>query len=715
MIRFRTIAFGIIALLATASTTFSARADEGMWLLPFIQKLNIEQMKQRGFRLTAEDIYSLNQRALKDAIVIFGGGCTGEVISPQGLVLTNHHCGYSTIQSHSSLENDYLRDGFWAASLKDEIASPGLGVVFVKEIVDVTDRIESLMPKGPMTESERSKALSKAYDNVAKAYKDPKKSINAQVSSMYGGNQFLLFVTQRYGDVRMVGAPPSSIGKFGGETDNWMWPRHTGDFSLFRIYTAPDGSPAEYAPENVPFVAPKHLEVSLRGYKEGDYSMIIGFPGRTTRYMTTYEIDRMLDQENPIRIFVRGERQKLLWEDMIASDEVRIKYANKYAGSSNYWKNSIGKSRGLRKLNIRDKKDAQQQAFTEWINADSARKAIYGDALPMIARSVAASRPAARVRQLMSEALSTGVESYSLAGGAQAILADEKNDKKAIERLRKLGESFFKNYHAPTDRKVTPRMLQIFADSVQVADQPDFFTAVRGNIESYSADLFDRSIFTSPKRFTAAISADKLDRTAIESDPAVVAALSIRNKSRELGKQIDPQNELFAHGHRLWVKGLLEMNPDQSMAPDANSTMRMTYGQVLPYWAADAVFYNYFTTLSGVMAKENPASPEFVVPARLKELYKAKDFGRYAIDGDVPVAMLSNNDITGGNSGSGVLDADGRLIGLAFDGNWEAMSGDIAFEPDLQRTISVDIRYVLFIIDKFAGAQRLIDEMTIVE
>lgn len=696
-------------------TPVAVRADEGMWLLPYIQKLNIEQMKAKGFRLTAEDIYSLNQKSLKDAIVIFGGGCTGEIISPQGLVLTNHHCGYSTIQSHSSVKNDYLRDGFWAASLKEEIPSPGLGVTFVKQIVDVTDQVLGALPKGQLSEEKRNEAIKTEVAKIVKKNTDPKKFIRAQVSSMYGGNQYLMFITQRYPDVRMVGAPPSAIGKFGGETDNWMWPRHTGDFSLFRVYSAPDGSPAEYSENNVPYQAPKHLEVSLKGYKEGDYTMILGFPGRTNRYMTSYEIDQLLEQDNPVRIFVRGERQKLLWEDMLASDEVRIKYANKYAGSSNYWKNSIGKSRGLRRLDIRSKKEAQQRAFTEWVNADQTRKAEYSEALPMIEAAVKGRRPAEHTRQFISEALNTGVESYAIARAVNSILNSEKNDTKATEKIRNQGAEFYKNYDASTDRKVTARMLQIFADSVSQADQPDFFSAVRPDVAAYAANLSDNSIFTSPERFEAALADGKFDRKAIAADPAIIAAISIAKKSKELGDSLVPFARQFAIGHRLWVKGLIEMNPEKSMAPDANSTLRMTYGQVLPYWAADAVFYNYWTTLSGVMAKDDPTSAEFVVPARLKELYHAKDFGPYALNGDVPVAMLSNNDITGGNSGSGVLDADGRLIGLAFDGNWEAMSGDIAFEPELQRTISVDIRYVLFIIDKFAGAQRLIDEMTIVK
>lgn len=703
---------GLMALTLTLAAPLRSAADEGMWLLPFIEKLNIEQMKAKGLRLDAKDIYDLNHTSLKDAIVIFGGGCTGEIISPNGLIATNHHCGYGAIQQHSTVEHDYLKDGFWAATQAEELPTPGLAVTFIREIRDVTSEVLAKVKPG-MSETERAAAIGKATDKIVKANSNDKEFRGARVVAMFGGNQYLLFVTETFNDVRMVGAPPSSIGKFGGDTDNWMWPRHTGDFSLFRVYASPDNKPAAYSEENVPYKAPKHLEISLKGYKEGDYAMIMGFPGSTNRYMTTYEIDQVLEQDNPIRIFIRGERQKLLWEDMMADPKIRIQYSSKYARSSNYWKNSIGMSRGLRKLDVRGKKAAQQAAFTEWVNAAPARQAKYGEALALIDSAVQQRSAAARVQQFMNEALRTGVESFTFGAYINTILNNQKDDAKAAETIRKMGTAFFKDYSPSTDRKVTLRMLQIFADSISTADEPSFFAAVRPDIAGYAATLADESLLTDTTRFYAAL--ENFDRAQWAADPAVVAAASIVAKSNELSKNaLAPAAEKFARGHRLWVAGLLEMNPDKAFAPDANFTLRLTYGQVLPYWAADAVFYNYFTTLKGVMEKEDPNNPDFIVPARLKALYKAKDFGEYAVDGEVPVAFLTNNDITGGNSGSGVLDADGRLIGLAFDGNWEAMSGDIAFEPDVQRTIAVDIRYVLFIIDKYAGCRRLIDEMTIV-
>lgn len=703
---------GLAALTLALATPLHSAADEGMWLLHFIEKMNIEKMKETGLRLDAKEIYDLNNTSLKDAIVIFGGGCTGEVISPNGLIATNHHCGYGSIQQHSTIEHDYLKNGFWAATQSEELPTPGLAVTFIREIKDVTSEVLAKV-KPSMTEAQRNEVIKKATSKIVKANSDAKAFRSAQVTPMFGGNQFLLFVTEKFTDVRMVGAPPSSIGKFGGNTDNWMWPRHTGDFSLFRVYAGKDNKPAAYSNDNVPYQAPKHLEISLKGYNEGDYAMILGFPGRTNRYMTTYEIDQILEQDNPIRIFVRGERQKLLWEDMMADPKIRIQYASKYAGSSNYWKNSIGKSRGLRKLDVPGKKAAQQAEFTAWVNASPERQSAYGNALPLIDSAVQLRRAAARIQQFMSEALRTGVESYTLGATVNSILASQKDDAKAADALRKAGEAFFKNYSPSTDRKVTLRMLQIFADSVAVADQPAFFAAVRPEVAAYAANLSDNSLLTDTTRFYNALG--NFDRAVWQADPAVVAAASIGEKNKELtDSALKEAARKFAEGHRLWVAGLLEMHPDRAYAPDANFTLRLTYGQVLPYWAADAVFYNYFTTLSGVIAKEDPSSPDFIVPARLKELYKAKDFGDYAVNGDVPVAFLTNNDITGGNSGSPVLDADGRLLGLAFDGNWEAMSGDIAFEPDVQRTIAVDIRYVLFMIDKYAGARRLIDEMTIV-
>lgn len=695
----------ICAILSLARPAF---ADEGMWLLPFIEKLNIKDMKAKGFKLSAEDIYSLNQSAIKDAIVIFGGGCTGEIISPEGLLLTNHHCGYGTIQEHSSVQNDYLKNGFWAMTKEQEIPSPGLGVVFIRKIEDVTSQILPKL-KDKMSEKERTDKINELIKDIAAKNSNKDENLTASVTPMFGGNQYLMFVSERFGDVRMVGAPPSSIGKFGGETDNWMWPRHTGDFSMFRVYASKDNkSTGNYDKANQPYKPKQHLKVSLKGYTEEDYAMILGFPGRTNRYMTTWEIDQVLEQDNPIRIFVRGERQKLMWEDMIASDKVRIQYSNKYAGSSNYWKNSIGMSRGLKRLDIRSKKDAEQALFMQWVNADAKRKVQYAEALTMIENAVNGRRPYAAEAQYIRECLKN-VEGLALANTVKNILAKNLTADKQREELETAGQEFFKNYNQPTDRKITPRMMEIF---VQKSGSPLINQMQGMNVEQLTAEIFNSSIFIDQDKYNAFVQSP----SSVDNDPLTLMNDAINARLKELTDSQVEFNDMFARGHRLYLAGLLEMNQGKkSMYPDANFTMRATYGQVLPYWAADAVFYNYFTTLGGVVAKRDNNNPEFVVPDKLVELWKNKDFGRYAHKGDVPVALLSNNDITGGNSGSPVLNDKGELIGLAFDGNWEAMSGDIAFEPEVQRTISVDIRYVLFIIDKFAGATNLIDEMTIVE
>lgn len=706
------IALALMALLFILPSV--VKADEGMWLLPFIKDKNLADMKKAGFKLSAEDIISINKHALKDAIVIFGGGCTGELISPSGLLITNHHCGYGSIQGHSSIENDYLKDGFWAMNQSQEIPTPGLGVVFIKEIKDVTAEVMQGVTPG-MSDNERAALIAKNSEQVASPYNKPKENITARVMPMFAGNQYLLFVQERFGDVRLVGAPPSSIGKFGGETDNWMWPRHTGDFSIFRVYAA-DGkkSTGNYDPANKPYAAPAHLKVSTKGIKEGDYAMIIGFPGSTNRYMTSWEIDQVLEQDNPIRIYVRGEKQKLMMEDMLASDEVRIKYANKYAGSSNYWKNSIGMSRGLKRLNVKAQKEKEQAAFTAWVEADAARKAKYGEALTLIQGAVKARRPSAKETQLLSEVFNS-VEFIPLATNTSAILEEAKAknlDAETVKTtLEELSQKFFKDYNPSTDQKVSKKLLAIYADYVPVDAILKSFEVFRGDINGWVDAQFANSVFTDPARYNAFIENPSLD--LIAADPAVVLGKEVSAKFRQAYSASKIYRDEFARGQRLYLAGLLDMRGGKGMYPDANFTMRMTYGNVLPYKAADAVNYDYYTTLSGIMEKEDPTNPEFVVPAKLRELWEAKDFGPYAVNGDVPVAFLSNNDITGGNSGSPVMNAKGELLGLAFDGNWEAMSGDIAFEPALQRTISVDIRYVLFIIDKFAGAKHLIDEMTI--
>ncbi len=692
----------LFLLLAAACVTFSAAADEGMWMLPYLQKMNAKDMKARGCKLSAEEIYSMNNSSLKDAIVIFGGGCTGEIVSPEGLLFTNHHCGYGSIQALSSVEHDYLKNGFWAMSRAEEIPAPGLKVRFIRKIVDVTSDVLGAVPDIAGGE-ERSRLVAEHVEAVTSRFETENPGMEISVKPFFGGNQFFAFVIEVFSDVRLVGTPPTSIGKFGGDTDNWMWPRHTGDFSVFRVYAGPDNKPADYAPENRPYKAEKFLKVSLNGYDEADFAMIMGFPGSTQRYMTSYEIDRMLEVENPQRIFIRGERQAILKEDMAASDKVRIQYASKYAQSSNYWKNSIGMSRGIKRLDVKGRKQEQEAAFRAWAAKNTLPTEGYVDALDKIRESVEENLPAFASRQYLQEAFLRAVEILTPARYALSLKGEE---------LESALKGFYKDYNMPTDRRVAKRMFRIVKENCK--ELPSVFAEVidkefGGDTDAYVDYLYDNSVLADETQALAAAASGK----DFAKDPAVLLSRSVAKKMRALSEVQRDGQQKYADGHRLYIAGLMRMQPKKAWASDANFTIRLTYGRVLPYDPADGIRYNYYTTLKGVMEKENPDNPtEFTVPAKLKELYAAKDFGRYAnAAGELPTCFLADCDITGGNSGSPVLNGKGSLIGLAFDGNWEAMSGDVAFEPELQRTIAVDVRYVLFVIDKFAGAGWLLDEL----
>jgi len=699
----------ITMLLFAAVFAASAAADEGMWLLPYLQKMNIADMRAKGCRLTAEEIYAADRSSLKDAVVIFGGGCTGEVVSPEGLLLTNHHCGFGAIQSLSSVEHDFLKNGFWARSRGEELPAPGLEVRFVRHIADVTGEVLGAVPSTSMG-GERAelveKGVAEAKKRLAKEYPD----LEIAVKPFFGGNQYFAFAMEVYRDIRLVGTPPASIGKFGGDTDNWMWPRHTGDFSMFRIYAGPDNRPADYSAENVPYRAGEYLKISLDGYGEGDFAMIMGFPGTTQRYMTSYEIDRMLGITNPQRIFIRGERQKILREDMRSSDKVRIQYASKYAQSSNYWKNAMGMSRGIERLGVKAKKQAQERAFQQWAETSGPDAARYAGALALMRDAVAESNAAYAAQQYLNEALQRSVEIMTPALYVMAAVDDKGKRIEDPEALKAKLRSFYKDYNAATDRRVARRMFELVLENVR--ELPDVFAGM-DDLDAAVSDLYDGSVLAGEAQALAFV--DRFSRKRLEGDPAVRLTRSVRSKIRELYRAQQEPNRKFADGHRLYIEGLMRQQPERAWAADANFTIRLTYGQVLPYDPADGVTYHYYTTLGGVMEKEDPNNPtEFTVPAKLKELYAARDFGPYANErGELPVAFLANLDITGGNSGSPIMNAKGELLGLAFDGNWEAMSGDVAFEPALQRTISVDIRYVLFLIDKFADAKYLLREMTL--
>jgi len=699
----------------------SLKADEGMWLLPLIQQLNIEEMQEMGLELSAEEIYSINQTSLKDAIVIFGRGCTGEVISGQGLILTNHHCGYGAIQQHSTPQNDYLKDGFWAMSSEEEIATPGLTVTFLVRIEDVTDQVSETFSLD-MSETARQDSAKAAGTRIAQKSTEGTHH-NARVQSFFGGNKYYLLVYETFRDIRMVGAPPSSIGKFGADTDNWMWPRHTGDFSLFRIYADKDNNPAEYSEDNVPYKPKHHLPVSLKGVEKNDFAMILGYPGGTDRYMTSAEVEELIKLKNKNRIYIRGIRQEIILEDMLADAEVRIKYSSKYSRSTNYWKNSIGMNKALKRLKIVEKKKQEEKEFMDWVNSNPERKAKYGEALSLIQKSVDERKDYAHVTQYISETLLRGTE---LMYFAKEILKheddlfsnDEEKVNTAIKAMKDRARKFYKDYNAPTDQKVAKAMFKIFDQNVDMQYQPGVFSTIetkyKDNYAKFIDDVYSKSFFTDSSSLWEFLENPSLKK--LQKDPAYIAATSIYSKYKELDQKLESIYAEYDKGHRLFIAGILEKNEGKAMYPDANFTMRLTYGEVLDYYPSDAIHYDYITTLKGVMEKEDPENWEFVVHDKLKELYNEKDYGQYAMQsGQMPVAFLTTNDITGGNSGSPVINGKGELIGTAFDGNWEAMSGDIVFEPQLQRTINVDVRYTLFIIDKFAGATRLIDEMTIIE
>ncbi len=710
-----------LLLLLTVFIYGSVLADEGMWLPSLIHKLNITDMQKMGLELSAEDIYSINNSSLKDAVVALDhGSCTAELISKDGLLLTNHHCGFGNIQKHSSVEHDYLRDGFWAMSKEEELSNPGKTVSFLVSVEDVTDKVLADVTDD-MTEEDRAKAVRAVTKELEKEAKGDT-HYEVRVSSFFNSNQYYLFVLETFKDIRLVGAPPQALGKFGGDTDNWMWPRHTNDFSMFRVYCGPDGKPASYSEDNIPY-QPKHfLPISLKGVEEGDYAMILGYPGGTNRYKTSFGVENTMEVTNTVREEVREKLLEVWGEYMTTSQKARIQYASKYARSSNYYKYSIGQNNGLKNLKVVDKKKAIEENFTNWVNADNARKEKYGEALNYIEESYKDTEDD-KAKAYMQEALLRGPEIFMFALPAKSLadlLEDPEENKDKIEKIttgmKGRLDSYFKDYDAATDQKVVSALLKIYADNNASSFYPEFYSTVnkkyKGDFSKYAEKLFQKSVFDSKEELTAFLDDPKLK--VLKKDMAFIGASDIIAKYREVSKLVDEGQKNLRTGQRLFVAGLMEMEKAKTFYPDANSTMRLTYGKVLDYNPRDGVTYNYFTTTEGYIEKEVPGDTEFDVPARMKELLTAKEYGQYAdSDGSLHACFITNNDITGGNSGSPVINGKGELIGIAFDGNWEAMSGDIAFEPDLQRCINVDIRFVLWVIDTYAGATHLIDEMDI--
>lgn len=692
---------------------FVLHADEGMWMLTQIDDILLQKMQTKGCKMGTDDIYNADESSLKDAIIIFANGCTGVVVSNQGLIFTNHHCGYAAIQQVSSMGNNYLRDGFTAKELHDEIPVHGLTVKFLVSIEDVTERV-----LGAIEGISDYKLRTEKQDSVIAAIKDSyseNNDLTVQLRSFYGENEFYLLQYEEFKDIRLAYTPPSSIGKFGGDTDNWMWPRHTGDFSVFRIYADSLNKATEYAENNIPYTPKKVVPISMKGYQEGDFAMIMGNPGSTSRYITSYGLDTRLKAVNQARIDVRGEKQAV-WKSFMEQDEaINLAYANKYAGSSNYWKNSIGMNQAVKKLQVIEQKIAEEQALKQWIDADTDRQAQYGETLSLLERNYQASFATKHALSYLTESLSLGVELPRIASQLRGnILAELSTDS-----IVQIAQESYKNYCPKVEEATLAVMLKTHRKYVDKAFLPDFYQQIdkkfKGNYEAYAAYIFKKSAFSNLNKFTNQLKRNKIN---LKKDPALLIFEEIDHQLNALNSsEYQAQLDSIQHATRLLDAALRAYYAEQNLPhyPDANFTMRMTYGSIGGYQPGDAVDYRYYSTTQGIIEKEIPNDMEFHVPAELKNLILQRDFGQYA-DAETHelfVNFLSNNDITGGNSGSPVFNADGELLGLAFDGNWEAMSGDIVFEHKLQRCINVDVRYMLFIMDKIGNADRLLKELKI--
>lgn len=716
----------ILLSVLAAALSLPAVADEGMWLLPLLQQQKFPEMQALGLKLQDYDIYSPDSASLKDAVVIFGGGCTGEIVSPDGLLLTNHHCGYGQIQQHSTLEHDYLTDGFWATTREQELPNPGLTVTFIDKIEDVTDYVKKELEKD--TDPQSMNFLSPKYLNglakakVGEKFLQDNPGTEVEIKAFYGGNVYYMFTKKIYSDIRLVGAPPSSVGKFGADTDNWMWPRHTGDFSVFRVYADANGNPAEYSESNVPLRPKRWFKISVKGVEEDDYAMMMGFPGRTNKYYTSWEVAERRDIDNTVRINIRNLRQEVMLDEMLKDPSVRIQYASKYAGSTNAYKNAIGSNWAIKKRNFEQVKKEEQDRLIAW--AQKNNESSYPEALSTL-EQIVSDRKDLRFRSwMLDEAILRGIEFAKVPTEVQsvsdALRGKDRNEQQKQIRLLDMAYHRFadKDYAPEVDKKIAKVMLKEYRRLVPAKSQPAYFSLIdkkfKGDVDRFVDYLFDKSIYGSEENFDKFKTRPSVK--ALEQDPMILFAKSVQEEKANLNAALADFGSGYALAHKEYVKGLLAMYQDKANFPDANFSLRLTYGQVKGYRPKDAVYYNCQTTLDGVMEKEDSTNWEFVVPSRLKALYEAKDFGRYQMpDGRMPVAFSATTHTTGGNSGSPVLNANGELIGINFDRNWEGVGGDIQYLPDYQRSIIVDIRYVLFLIDKYAGAGYLLEEMDLVE
>jgi hypothetical protein len=691
-------------------------ADEGMWMPNRLVSQDWNKMQSMGLVLTPEQLYDEANPSLYKAVVKFNGGCTGITVSDRGLIFTNHHCGFGAIQSQSDVDHDYLKNGFVAHSQEEEIPIPGMYVLYLHRIEDVTRSVLDSLPAG-LKEQEREDRIRQRTADIRKQYLDSLgKAYSVTVSSYYAGNEYYANIYIRYSDIRMVFAPPSSIGKFGGDTDNWMWPRHTGDFSVFRVYANAENEPAEYSETNTPYRPEYYAPVSLDGYKEGSFSMVMGFPGSTDRYLSSWGVEKRMKSSNEPRIEVRGVKQDIWQKAMLQSDAVRIKYASKYAGSSNYWKNSIGMNRGLVRMNVIERKQMLESQFAAWVAQDADRQAKYGRVLSLLQEGYTHSMADARTSAYIIESCHNGAEIFQLAITTR-LIHSQRDKANAAQMFDDILRPFYKDYEPALDEEVFAAMVKMMREHIPAAQLPAIFTAIdrkyKGDYAKYASDVYKKTILTSPDLLKAALTHEKQFKK-IEKDPAYQLAQSISKLLTSLSEAVRDDSYKVSEGKRLFMEGLREMNPEINYPSDANSTMRLTYGKVEGYSPYDAARYDYYTTTKGIFEKYDVNNPEFNVQPEILDLLRKREFGRYGNpEGDMNLCFIANLDITGGNSGSPVFDGRGRLTGLAFDGNWEAMSGDIAFETDIQKCIAVDIRYILYMIDKWGNCGRLLDELTI--
>lgn len=710
--------------LIFACFTGAAAPDEGMWIPILIEKYNIRLMREKGFKLSAEDIYSVNRACMKDAVVSFGGGCTGELISPEGLLITNHHCGYGQIQEHSTLEHDYLTNGFWAMSGKEELPNPGLTVTILKRMEDVTEKVLTGVKDG-MDPGEREKIKASNIEEIqVRAVEGT--GYRAIVRPFFMGNQYFLFISEIFRDVRLVGAPPSAIGKFGGDTDNWIWPRHTGDFSLFRVYADKNNKPADYSLENVPYKPAYFFPVSLRGVKEGDFTMVFGYPGSTSEYVPSYHIDMVKNYIDPVLIDIRTRKIEVMEASINSDPLLRIKYSAKIAGISNSWKKWQGEILGLERMNTISKKEEFEAKLTKWIQADGSRLSKYGNILPAYKELYAGLRVYTLVNSFTNEIIN-GIEALSFSRNIRGLVdLYEKNEEadeiqKYKNSLITTSTDFYKDYDKETDRKLFITLMKRYGEALDIRWQaPEYLklkNECKGDFEKIAGKLYDRTVFADEGRYVTFI--NKFTRSSagrLKKDPFYRVAQDVLDFiAKNVRPELNRLNTEIQNLNKDFMLAQMEFDSGKVFYPDANSTLRVAYGSVKGYYPRDAVFYTPYSTLKGIIEKDNPAIYDYDVPDKLKELYAKRDFGRYAQDGEVPVCFIANNHTTGGNSGSPVINSEGYLVGVNFDRAWEGVASDMAYSPDQSRNISLDIRYALFIIDKFAGAGYLLDEMTIIE